>query len=154
MTITENSFKIYDRALATLSAVAIIIGGFWTLWGFIRAKNKENLLIEQKIRLDKFNDKKDIYYELCDAEGEIASCNSYEEVVIAQKHFRKLYLGRAHIIAELDVEVNNQKVSFRKLLDKYLLEKPEARPFDYFKESSLELADICKKNLDINKVYK
>ena len=154
MSIEEDKLKIYDRILATLSAIAIIAGGFWTLWGFIRANEKENLLLEQQMKLNVFNDKKAIYYELCDAEGEIAACNSYNEVVLAQKHFRRLYVGKAHIIAELDVEVNNQKVEFCRLLNKYLADKPPESPFDFFIDSSLALADICSKNLDIRSVYK
>ena len=154
MDLTEKKFKIYDRALATLSTLAIVLGGFWTLWGFIRANEKENFLTEQKIKMENFNDKKAIYYELCDAEGEIVACNNYNEVVLAQKHFRKLYVGRAHINSELDVAVNNQKIKFGNLLDEYLSKKSTEDPYNYFAESALELSDICKKNLDINSLYK
>jgi hypothetical protein len=104
MEITEQKLKIYDRILATVSTLAIIVAGIWSLWEIIETRKKENILLTQQIDLIKFNDKKAIYFELCDAEGKIAACNSYDEVLIAQKDFRKLYLGKAHIIADLDIE--------------------------------------------------
>jgi|JI6StandDraft_1071083.scaffolds.fasta_scaffold322762_1 hypothetical protein len=154
MEITEQKLKIYDRILATVSTLAIIVAGIWSLWEIIETRKKENILLTQQIDLIKFNDKKAIYFELCDAEGKIAACNSYDEVLIAQKDFRKLYLGKAHIIADLDIEVNNQKIEFCLLLDKYLNEKSTERPFDYFFDATLKLSDICKRNLDLNSIYK
>lgn len=161
MTLTEEKLRIYDRGLATISALALIIAGFWTLWGFMQdkekdrqARDKEIALRTKEINLQLFTDKKLIYYELCDAEAEIAACNSYQEVVSAQKHFRKLYVGRAHIIGQLDDSVNNQKIRFCSLLDKYLEEKPAETPFYYFGNTSLQLSDICSKTLDVATIYK
>jgi hypothetical protein len=154
MRIKEENLQIYDRLLATLSALALLIGGFWTLAEFIRTKHKENELLAEKINIEYFQDKKAIYYELCDAESEIAACNTYDEVLVAQKHFRKLYVGKAHIIAKLDTAVNNQKVDFCDLLNQYIEEKPQEKPFTYFQSSCLELSDICKQKLDVNLIYK
>jgi len=142
MKITERGLKIYDRVLGTLSAVAIIFGGWWTIYGFTQEKINENEVRWKQIIWDKFKDKKSIYFELCDAEAEIAACNSYEEVVMAQKHFRKLFVGRAHIIATLDTAVNNQKVDFRDTLDYYLEHRPATKPFDYFINSCLILSAL------------
>ena len=150
---TDTDLKVYDRALSTVSTIALIIGGIWSLNGFMQAHNKENNLRQQQIKLAIFNDKKAVYYDLVDAESEIASCNTYDEVIVAQKHFRKLYVGRAHIIAGLDKDVNIQKIAFNKLLDKYLKEKPAKTPFNYFAIQTLKLGDICKKNLDITTIF-
>ena len=152
--ITEKKLMVYDRVLATLSAFAIIVGGLWTLLGYVEAKNKENDLRKQQIAALIFDEKKALYYDLSDSEAEIAACNSYEEVVLAQKHFRKLYVGRAHIISKLDTDVNKQKLAFGDRLNKYLKDKPQIMPFDYFGTASLELVDICKKNLNLDSIYK
>ena len=151
--ISDKALKIYDRVLYTITTLAILIGGFWTLFSFLQEKKKENILLKQQINLTIFNDKKAAYYELVDAASEIAVCNSYEEVVIAQKHFRKLYLGRAHIVVQLDNPVNEQKIDFNTLLNKYLKEKPTESPLTYFGANCLALSTTCKANLDINSIY-
>jgi hypothetical protein len=150
----EKKLMIYDRVLGTISAFAIIVGGIWTLLGYIDAKNKENELRLEQMKTSIFNEKKALYYDLSDSEAEIAACNSYEEVLSAQIHFRKLYVGRAHIISKLDTDVNNQKIAFGDLLDSYLKNKPGIKPFDYFGSASLELVDICKKNLNLDSIYR
>ncbi|MBD2716503.1 hypothetical protein KBK19_15785 [Microvirga sp. STR05] len=154
MAISEDKLRIYDRVLATFSSLALLIGGFWTVWEVIETKDKENYLAEQKVSIEKFNEKKSIYYELCEAESEIAACNTYDEVVMAQKHFRKLFFGKAHMISYLDAEVNNQKIDFRDSLDNYLFNKPKIDPIDYFGGSVLALSDICNKKLNVDSLYK
>jgi hypothetical protein len=147
MEISEQRLKYYDRVLATLTAITIIVGGLWTFWKFIDQRNLE-------IKKITFDEKKALYYELVNAEAEIASSMSYEEVVVAQKRFRNLYSGRSHIIAKLDPEVENQKVVFMGILNEYIKTKPPERPFKYFNSPSLRLAELCRKYLEINDPYK
>jgi hypothetical protein len=161
MKITETSLKIYDRLLATISALAIIIGGLWSLNGLQKEKVKENELKlkenelrRQQIKLDIFLDKKAAYYELCEAAAEVAACNSYDEVMVAKKKYIKSYLGKAHIIAQLDDSVGYLKVMYKFKIDDYLSEKPDKTPYQYFGGEALKLTSTCKKQLDVRQIYK
>jgi len=146
--------KIYDRFLATISALAIIIGGLWSLDRLHSEKVKENELRIQQIKLDIYLEKKAAYYELCEAAAEIAACDSYDEVMMAKKHFIKLYLGKAHLITQLDNLVAGQKGKFKTLLNKYTDERPNQTPYEYFHFAALKLTSYCKFELNIKQVYK
>jgi hypothetical protein len=162
----EQRLKVYDRYLATVSAIAIVVGGLFTFYTYLhgerirdaqehKLKEKEIAQTQQELSLRQkeltfaiFKDKRDAYLALTDAASAIAACRSYEEVETASKEFLKLYYGRAHIIAEGDNDVYQKKIAFRRALAKYLDEKPTGQPYTFFENLALEITDACRQHLD------
>jgi hypothetical protein len=152
--ISDYKLKIYDRILATISALAIIGGGIWTVTTYLNQQKEQTKQLERQVRWEIYNQKSPIYYELCDAEAEIAACDTHEEVLLAQKNFWRLYYGKAHIIAQLEDTIFKQKIRFMKSLNNYLWNDSNKSPNDVFGSSSLELSLLCSHILDIDSLEK
>jgi hypothetical protein len=172
----EAKLKVYDRILATVSAIGLILGGIWGVYTYAETRRKETEQradqaasekiqrqkeAEQKDReiqlrrdeLDRqvFTERKATYLTLSDAACEVVACRDRKEVEERSKIFLKLYFGRAHIIAEGDSEVEDCKIAFKDLIFKYLNGKDRDStkiPFDYFGDAAYKLTKACKVHID------
>jgi hypothetical protein len=114
----EARLKVYDRVLATVSALSLIVGGVWAVYINAEARNKEIgqraeelRTRDRELRLQVFKDRKGTYMALCDAVGDVVACRDREEVKAKARTFIKLYVGRAHIIVD-DDDVSKKKKGF------------------------------------------
>jgi hypothetical protein len=158
--------KVYDRLLASVSALALIIGGCWGLFNYFDTKKKEASAAEEQHRqtadqkerelqlrkheldLMVFKERKEAYLALCDAACEIVACRDRKEVEERSRAFLKMYYGRAHIIAEADPEVSGKKIAFKNKLMEYLESNNTESPFGYFGSAAFELTKACRKYVD------
>jgi hypothetical protein len=156
---TEDQLRVYDRYLATVTALLTLLGAFGTVFVYLqdqRTKHEsESKLKKQELDLREaemnsflYNDKRDAYYALVDAVSKIAACRNVDEVSEASKDFFKLYYGRAHLVIEGDFAVFNAKIEFGRALREYLEEKPEALPSTIFGGLALDITDACRQYLD------
>jgi hypothetical protein len=154
----ESNLKVYDRILATVSVIGLIIGGVWGLYSHFQQKAAEALQRDQEIELRKheldlliFQEKKEAYLALCDAACEVVACQDRAEVAERSRAFRKLFYGRAHIIADPDPEVSDKKIEFNNKLTSYLTGEDKGStkaPFLYFGSAALNLTKVCRKHID------
>ena len=163
----ERSLKLYDRGLATIKALAIIFGGIWGLLRYLddqksaqaaaeQAAKKDFILREKEqqqrqrqLELMIYKEKKEAYYAIIDAACDIVACQTREKAKIRANGFYKLYFGRAHLISELDPEVNDAKKKFMRKLMKYLASNRDEIPMGELQEEVLELTDACQKHIDL-----
>jgi hypothetical protein len=148
---SEFRFKIWDRSLATISALSLIIGGVWGLWQYIDQQEKDRELRDQEYNLALYKERKEMYYALCAAVGEIASSKSSAEAEPAIKAFFKLYHGGVHIVS--DRVLDEAKAAFaRKVVDLMSGPKDQAPPPELVHLAD-NLVEKCKESLDLEKVY-
>lgn len=147
----EANLKLYDRVLATVSAIGLIAGGVWGLFTYANSKSNEARHRVEDLNRQVFNDRKEAYLRLVDAACEIVGCRDRSEVEKKSRAFLTLYAGRAHVIADPDSEVTQKKISFKNRLIDYMEgENKESKelPFHFFKDAALELTDACRKKID------
>jgi hypothetical protein len=154
--VREANLKLYDRILASISAIGLIAGGIWGLVTYSESKKQESEHKASEIELRKyeldlsiFKERKEAYYALCDAACDIAASHDRNDVIERSREFLKLYNGRAHIIAEGDNDVFDKKIAFQKKLMSYLKGKNIAdSPYDYFESAAYQLTMACRKHTD------
>jgi len=146
----DAKLKLFDRILATITALGVIVGGVWGLYNHFGLQHEANQLRQNEIDLMLFKEKKDTYLSLIDAAGEIIACKNRQEVSGKAPLFLKLYLGRAHVIAEADSNVMKMKIAFKEKLDTYLKDQINESPFKYFGSAALALTNACKVYVDPN----
>ena len=144
----ESNLKIYDRILATVTALGVVIGGLWGLYNHFELQRHANELRQREFKLMVFKEKKDAYMALIDAAGEIVASKNRQEVSENASQFLKLYLGRAHVIAEADSNVSSMKIAFKNKLDTYLKGQIDEDPFIYFRSTALALTNACRTHVD------
>jgi hypothetical protein len=165
----EEKLKLYDRVLATVSALGLIVGGVWGVYTYSHTrqreidqkseeakragelKGKEILLRKHELDLMIFKERKEAYFALCDAACEIAACRDRKEVVDRSRAYLQLYYGRAHIIADSDDDVSEKKVAFKERLMEYLYGKSKDStelPFTFFGNDAYALTHACRKHVD------
>ena len=108
----EFRFKLFDRGVAVVSAMSIIVSGVFGLISYSNQRKVDSALKRREFRLSVYREKKEIYYPLCESAAAIVSCDSQNEAKPHINDFLTLYYGKAHLIA-IDTEVNNAKVDFR-----------------------------------------
>lgn len=156
--IRESNLKVYDRVLATVSILGIVSGGIWGFYSHIQQrvaeasqKDKEIELRKHELDLLIFQERKEAYLALCDAACEIVACKDRQEVAERSRAFRKMYYGRAHIIADPDPVVGDMKVAFNNKLTSYLTgddKESTKSPYLYFGGAALDLTKSCRKHID------
>jgi hypothetical protein len=165
----EARLKVYDRMLATVSALGLLMGGVWAVYTYSQARHKEVeqkaaeakqaaelrekeiQLRKQELDLQVFKERKETYYALCDAACEIVACRNRKEVEERSQAFLKMYYGRAHIIAEGDPDVSAKKIAFKKKLMEYLEGESKdsmESPFTFFGTVAFDLTKTCQKHMD------
>ncbi len=98
-----------------------------------------------------FQERKEAYLALCDAACEVVACKDRQEVVDRSRAFRKMFYGRAHIIADPDPVVGDMKVAFNNKLTSYLTgddKETDKSPYLYFGGAALNLTKSCRKHID------
>ncbi|MEI8380620.1 MAG: hypothetical protein WCJ09_10855 [Planctomycetota bacterium] len=147
----EIRLKVYDRVLATVSALGLIFGGAWSLFEYASSRTHENELRTRELNLAIFRERRDTYFAISDAASDIAASRSREDVIERSRAFLKLYNGRAHLLAEIDSDVKSSKIEFKNLLFEYLDGKDKnttESPFDYFGAAAYQLTKACSRHLD------
>jgi hypothetical protein len=144
----EAKLKLYDRVLATLTALGLILGGVWGVYTYFGIQHQTIELRERELAFMVFNEKKHAYLALIDAAAEITASKNRQEVSEKAPLFLKLYYGRAHVIAEADRNVSKKKVTFRNKLMKYLEDKIDTPPHEYFGGAALALTKACQVHVD------
>ena len=148
---SKDGLKVYDRVLATVSAIGLIAGGGWSVYQYNASRARENDIKARELDLALFRERRDTYYAISDAASDIAAARNREQVIERSREFLKLYNGRAHLLAELDDDVRQSKIAFKKLLHEYLdgqdKESTES-PFAYFNAAAYQLTKSCSKHLD------
>ena len=144
---TDRRLKIFDRVLASCSTFVLVLtafGGVLTYWHTrTRELDQQQAAIEQELR----KEKQDAYISLCEAACSIATCDTEAEVKAKAKDFLKLYIGKVHLVHDLDDGVVNKKIEFARALISYV-KLDEKSPYHIFKGPALDLVDACKDCLD------
>jgi hypothetical protein len=143
----DRRLKIFDRALASCSTLVLVLtafGGVLTYWHTrTRELDQQQAAIEQEMR----KEKQDAYIALCEAACSIATCDTEAEVRTKAKDFLKLYIGKVHLVQDLDDDVVDKKIEFARKLISYV-KLDDKSPYNTFSGPALGLVDACKDCLD------
>jgi hypothetical protein len=155
----HRRLEVYDRVLATVASISVIIGGIWGMVTYLQAKTKESkdraresALKKYELELLAYKDQREAFLALCDCASEIAMCKNRDEVEIKSKQYGKLYLGRAHLftkdVDEVTAKVFEAKIRFHTLIERYLAQQqPTTTPYEHFHQGALTLTEACSKAL-------
>ena len=94
----RRGFKIYDRALATVTALGVVGGGIWALYTYRVQRDDEYAQRQREYLLQLHKEKKEIYQPLCSAVGKIVSARSLAEAQPSIDKFWELYFGEVHLV--------------------------------------------------------
>jgi hypothetical protein len=154
---TRLAFKLWDRGLATFTALSVIIGGGVGLLTYLGERGKEQGLRRQEIELLRYKERKEIYHPLCKLAGEIVASKSLKEAEPSIKSFWALYYGEVGIVAEGLVQKAMEEFgsALRDFTDSPNAQSsPEdQRPPPELTRWAKKLADQCRESLDLNKVF-
>ncbi len=162
------AFKIWDRVLATVTALSVIIGGAVGFHKYMEDREKElkSRREERSKELDlrrkehellRYKEQKEVYHPLCKLAGEIVSSKSLKEAEPSIKSFWTLYYGEVGIVAE--DRVQNAMVEFGNALRDYIdSHKDQSPPQDQppppeLTQRAVNLAVKCRESLDLKKVF-
>jgi hypothetical protein len=147
----EFRFKLWDRILATITALGLIIGGAFGLIKYFEQKQKDLEVRKQEYNLAFFKERKDMYYPLCKTVGEIASSKSLAEAEPAIKSFFTLYYGGVHIVSGSDIDEAKKKFAMEVMdfMDGSKNKPPSSRLI----RLGENLVEKCKISLALEKVY-
>ncbi|MDJ0667877.1 MAG: hypothetical protein QNJ61_11380 [Desulfobacterales bacterium] len=145
----ENKLKIYDRFIATITAIGVVGGGLWGAYTFFKQQKQSIKLRQRELAFMVYKDKKDAYLSLVDAANEITASKNRKEVIEKASLYLRLYYGRAHVIADSDHKVSESKIAFKNKLMTYLKdEQIDTSPFEYFGGVAFAITNSCKIYLD------
>jgi hypothetical protein len=125
-----------------------VYGSILLLFGLVAERLTAIYQTERQIDLAVFNQVRDSYVALTDAACGIAACRTYDEVAKAAVVFNTIYYGRAHIVAKSDPNVVDAKIAFHRELVKYLKERPNQTPEEYFSGFAMDITHACRPNID------
>jgi hypothetical protein len=146
----EFTFKACGAIAAIVSAVGILAGGAFGLIQY--QKQVETAERQGKMELDllKYDQKKDVYYDLSEAAVYVAHSRTLAEANQRVEKFELIYFGRAHILA-MDSEVMTAKANFYKVLLAVL--KKGSFPSDQLQAEAFLLTTACQKALKVEQIF-
>ncbi len=147
----EYKFKLFDRCLASVSAVGLISSGLFGLISYTNQKKADSELRRREIQLTIYREKKEVYYPLCESAAAIVSSGSLDEARKHVKDYMTLYYGKAHLVV-IDPTVSRAKIEFATSLMDWVNEKKPNPPPDDLTGLALRLTEACQENLDPRKV--
>jgi hypothetical protein len=129
------------------------VGGIWIFVQYIDAKSKDREQREKDFNLLLYNQRKDVYYPLCKAAGEIVASKTLSEAEPSVKVFLSLHWGAVHI--PVDDDVMNAKDEFCAELLQFInrLKKEEGFPGYTLISLSNDLSKACSKALSPETIY-
>lgn len=77
----ELRFKACGAIAAIVSAIGLIVGGFFGLYSYRHQGMASDALKEKELRLMQYSQKKDVYSELVDAAASVATSQTKEDAM-------------------------------------------------------------------------
>ncbi len=178
----EEKLKRRQFYLNVVSAVVLLVGGAASVYQYFAQQQKlanEQLAQQQKdtaarrtaeenegarreieaelrqreLALMIYREKKEAYAVLMDAATDVATAKDRAEVEANAGKYYAVYLGRIHIIPDLDQGVQDAKNAFEARLRVYRGDANNSqKPLDVFSSPLVDLAGACQKGLDLNKL--
>jgi hypothetical protein len=141
----ERRYKIASFIATGISTLSVIAGGVFGLYTYHQKSAQENLLRSEELRLRKYTQVREMYFQLVDAAAAVGTSNSKAQAVERLSEFDRIYFGRAHIYV-LDKNVADAKIKFywnaHELIDK------ENFPSRNISKYALLLSTSCKNSLE------
>ena len=147
----RNRGEQWDFIYKVLTTVGVIVGAVWGLMQYFETKRSELDERTRNYEFALFKERKETLYPLCNAAADIVSSTTLKDAQIAIKAFEKLYYGELNIID--DGQISDAVKSFADALLEYKNETEDSPPpFDLVAQSG-NLGIICKKMLNLERVY-
>jgi hypothetical protein len=146
----HRGFKVYDRALATVTSLSVVAGGIWALYTYRVQREDETAQRRREYLLELHREKKEIYQPLCSAVGKIVSAKSLAEAQPSIDKFWELYFGEVHLVE--DANVQQHKIAFGQALQGWQDRKDETPPTELLPLSG-NLVQACQEAIALEKAY-
>lgn len=143
----EFKFKLFDRGLATISALGLICSGLFGLASYANQGKADRELKRREIQLTIYRVKKEVYYPLCESASAIVSSGSAHEARKDIKKYMTLYYGKAHLVV-IDPAVHDAKIAFKKRLLEWVKQEGNSPPPEDLIALALKLTGACQTYLD------
>jgi len=148
----DFGFKIWDRSLATITSMGLILGGGWGLFTYFQKRDQDIATRNQEYKLARYKERKELYYPMCKAVGEIASAKTARDAEPAIKNFLALYFGGVHMVS--DMTVNQAKKDFYQALQEFTDGPGNQAPPPTLITKANALVKACGESLDLEGVFK
>jgi hypothetical protein len=147
----DFGFKVWDRGVATITSIGLIIGGGWGLYTYFQKRDQDIETRNQEYKLARYKERKELYYPMCKAVGEIASSKTARDAEPAIKNFLTLYYGGVHMVS--DKTVNEAKKDFYQALDEFRTGPSDQPPPPTLITKANALVKACGESLDLEGVF-
>jgi hypothetical protein len=143
----DRNLKVFDRLVAAVSSLALVFGGLFGMFRYLDTRHREVNVQALAAEQAMLKEKQETYLALCDAACAIATCENETEVKARAKDYLRLYLGKVHMLANLEDKVVAKKIKFgHELID--FLKIDEKAPYSKFAEPALKLVGACRDSIE------
>lgn len=147
----EYSLKVYDRILATVTALGLLVGAIWAFYLHIDAGRTESRHRKQELAMQIYKERQPLYHKLSEAAAKIAAAVPMKKKVVdindAIEKYWVLYYGEL-ILAE-DDKVRQAQIGFSKTL---LIAQKSDYMVDDLVTKAIQLSAACQEALDLKKL--
>jgi hypothetical protein len=149
--VPDFGFKLWDRGLATITSLGLIIGGSWGVYTYFKKRDQDIATRNQEYKLARYKERKELYYPMCRAVGEIASAKTARDAQPAIKSFLTLYYGGVHMVS--DRAVNDAKKDFYRAVEEFGSGPTDQAPPATLISKANALVKACGESLDLEGVF-
>jgi hypothetical protein len=140
----DRRIKFGNFLIAIISALSVIVSGIIGVCTYRQSALKEEAAQQQEQSLRKYNQLRDLYFQLVDAAAAVGTANSRKEAIAKLNEFDRIYFGKAHVFV-LDENVRRAKIKF--YWNVHELINTEHFPSRKISLLALDLSSSCKDSL-------
>ncbi len=140
----ELTLKKWDRILATITALGVVFGGFWTAYSFVQQRGLEYRSQQRK-------EKRELFQPFGTIAASIATAKTLADADTEIHKFWTMYYGSIHTLR--DDRFEQAKINFGEALRAACQDDPKQRPPDELQQYAEELAEACRDSTELADVY-
>jgi hypothetical protein len=146
---SHRTLKYWDRTLATVTALSLIVGGGWAVFQYFAQSFEHNKAEhdqkEQEYFLQVRKERRELYQPLCSVAAKIATARVLRDAQLSIDKFWELYFGEVHLIRDDDVEKAKEDFSDALQASQDQMDRP---PAGELRNLANALAMACQKSID------
>ena len=147
---TEWSLKVYDRILASITALGLIGGAFWTVLQYRVERDKEAAARRTEYLIQLRREKQELYEPLRTAIAKIGTAKTMGDARPFINQFWEMYWGDLHLIKDRDV--HNAKEDYSRAL-LACQDQTDREPDGELRTLGIALLEACADSTELARAY-
>ena len=140
----------YDRALATVTSLSLVIGGCWSAFLFLQQRDSDLKHRRSEYLLQLRKEKRELYQPLCTTVAKISTARTMGEAKPHIEKFWELYFGDIHLIKDDDVQKAKEDFSDALLA---LQNQTDEQPDGELRNLAHAVVMACQKATELEPAY-